>query len=282
LSKITVVTVAKEMHVGLAATLESVRSQEKQSRHLLVDGSDDYQMFDYVSTYFPKVEIIRQKPSGIYSAMNYALSYVPDSDKVLFLNSSDFLLGGNALEILDDSLSLSDTWAYGGVFCFSPETNNSFSIGIEDFSMNSLVKGKLLIPHPSTLIPARWIKALGGFDEKLSIVADIDLAYRVCKKYGAPKHLNEYVSAHELGGVSTTNIKRQTRELRISRIRNFPKFTLLATLEKLSGFSNRSKNQNLGVRELNFENIRHFEFCSQELEFPKCCKKQLEIQAGLS
>jgi GT2 family glycosyltransferase len=274
---VTVVTVTKELTNGLITTLKSVQNQKTPVSHLVIDGSENSRLKEYVSQNFSNVKVLGQTPNGIYSAMNYGVSMVPDNTNVIFLNSNDFLVGTNQLGNLNDQACRSETWAYGGVVAFLPKSSFSKNLGLQNFAEKNFERGNLLIPHPSTIVQASWIKKLGGFNEKFTIVADLEIAFRMYKHFGPPAHYNDIVSAHELGGVSTTNLTLQTKELRKARILNFPKTSFAAMSKKLFKDSrvepSFEKNEILDLRRKQL----HIDICDMSTSFPNCCRlKYLE------
>ena len=273
--EVTVITVSKELTSGLIATLRSVQNQETNFKHILIDGSHNLELEEYVSQHFPQVRVERQKANGIYSAMNYGISKVPDTDNVIFLNASDFFLGASRLARLNEIAQADRTWAYGGVISFSPDDSYSRILGLENFSGKAFIRGQVLIPHPSTIIPVLWIKELGGFNEKFSIVADIELAYRIFKKYGPPKHFKNLVSGHEIGGVSTTNLSRQTREIRVARLINFPIATFTSISRKLFFPARPGIELELNGYRVANDAALHYKSCQKNLNFPNCCREKL-------
>lgn len=275
MKKVSIVTLAQELSEGLITTLRSVYLQDHPVRHILVDGSSNNLLVQYVSEYFPHTEVLRQEPRGIYPAMNFGLSMVADDDNILFLNSSDFLLGHDCLSKLNTLASSSDTWAYGSVIAFQPQIHSTITLGETFFDSNRFRQGGLLIPHPSTIVPAKWIKALGGFRANFTIVADIDLAFRLYRRHGSPKFLNTLNAGHELGGVSSSNSNRQMIELRLSRFLNFPFITAKVFATKLvSPILNRNSYPS-ATGELGSSEIRHFRNCEKISPFPYCCRDVL-------
>lgn len=275
--EVTVVTVSKELTNGLITTLKSVQMQTTQVSHVVVDGSESARLSEYISRNFPNVLVLGQKPNGIYSAMNYGLSMVPDDANIIFLNSNDFLLGTNQLNELNVHACRSKTWGYGGVISFWPQNNFIENLGIHPFSEKKFERGDFLIPHPATLIQASWIKKLGGFNESLSIVADLEMAFRIYRKFGPPTHFTGLVSAHELGGVSTSNLRLQTRELRKARLINFPSSSILSMSKKIFAGSKVKKTQDENAQAGFKGDLPHADSCQKHANFPNCCRlKYLE------
>jgi glycosyltransferase involved in cell wall biosynthesis len=275
MANITVVTLAMKLDDGLRVTLNSVVQQDVKVRHLLIDGSGDSTLKAYAMKRYPGVEVLVQKPQGIYKAMNFGLSKVNTSDYVLFLNASDFLINPKTLS---EGLRLTAavrTWFYWKTVGFSTSDNNLEVYGKEKFNETRFREGNFLIPHPSTLIPVDWIIQAGGFNEKLKIVADMDLAFKIFKKFGPPQFICDSLSAHELGGISTSAPVKSSFELRTSRLVNFPYNTLSAVVKRI-GLRNRVPRYELDSSpESSLIAKYHTQECSEFQRFPLCCRANL-------
>ncbi|MSZ64155.1 MAG: hypothetical protein F2961_03490 [Actinobacteria bacterium] len=268
---------AKDLSQGLVTTLKSIYLLDTPIHHILVDGSEDVSMTQYMQLNFPQTQVLRLAPRGIYNAMNFGLLHVQKDDNVLFLNSNDFLLDANKLIELNLAASNSNSWAYGGVIAFSPQITPPLILGMSDFSRQSFKRGELLIPHPSTITPAKWIKELGGFREDWKISSDIDLAFRLFKRFGRPEFVPSLIAAHELGGISTSNSTRQMKELRLSRLRNFPFTTTLISARKFAGRYVKPNDAQTPLSEMSAEVKPHVRGCRRKLTYPYCCGNQLLI-----
>jgi len=272
---VTIITLSIGLSDKLILTLKSVENQSINVRHILIDGSEKTDIEQYCDGRFPAVEVYSQKPQGIYSAMNFGLNLVEDFSYVMFLNEADFLLGPDAITKLISSLSNLDSWAFGGTLAFSDHDEKTFEYGYKIPDWKNFELGLELVPHPSTLIPAYWLKNQMGFKKFFRIAADTEMTFRIYRKYGPAKHTQELISAHEIGGISTVLKTRSNFESRLARILNFPtitlkKFFVTMLTQKKSNISANNLEKKATSRE-----YKHFRNCLRKEKIPLCCKHAL-------
>jgi glycosyltransferase involved in cell wall biosynthesis len=276
---ITVVTLAMELDEGLRITLESVKQQNLNLRHIVIDGSNTSDIKNYVTENYKRVELFKQRPQGIYHAMNFALSKIQLNDWVLFLNSSDFLGSHKTLSKAHLILESSNHWCFWQTIGFTHGGEVNFLTGQKIFEGKEFSKGKILMPHPSTLIPCKWILAAGGFNEKYKIIADMDLAFRIFKKHGDPIFIDNAVSIHQLGGISSSSSQESALELRKSRFQNFTIRTILEMTKKIfwAGYIANSHVHSADV-EKSLESV-HYDSCTGNQRYPLCCRSGLLLSS---
>ncbi len=271
MKNLTILTLTKGFSVGLIATLESVSRQTIVARHIVVDGGSESTVYNYCRDKYINVEVYKHDPKGIYEAMNFGLTKVDSVGYLLVLNAGDFLVGNRNLEYLVASLSESDKWGYGQTIAFKPDHEESKRLGAGEFKDLAFTSGHILLPHPSLVIPSEWIKSLGGFREVFKIGADVDLSYRVYKKYGSPSNTARIISAHELGGVSSAKKIRPRLELIVIRVWNFPKESMNDLIRKVIRLKRHRSNMISGNQNFMVEPINHYSNCLQNKTFPYCC-----------
>jgi len=271
----TIITLSMGLTQDLKATLKSVNIQDRPVRHILIDGSESEKTRMYCQRYFPAVEFYSQKPDGIYAAMNFGLEMIPGHSWVLFLNEGDFLLGRNAISNLIGNSPSPDYWCFGSTVAFELDTDRREIYGDESFNYKAFRKGKVLIPHPSTAIPARWIKELHGFNPKFRIGADLDLIYRIFSSFGPPRYASHLVTAHQLGGISSTSPFLSKLESLMIRIRNYPLDTIFAFTEKVTKLIRQTGKTLLDGTQAGNVSVHHVDKCKKKNSFPVCCRNKL-------
>ena len=271
---LTVVTAELSLNLGLIRTLNSISLQTVPLTSIVIDGSTDSQLRDYVARRFPKTIVLPQKAQGVYQALNYSLTNVSMNDYVLFLNGNDFFTGPDSVEILLNRGTANGGWAAGQTIGFSDSKNGLFLLGESTFNKRKFQSGNQLLPHMSTLIPAAWLKELNGFDTRYKIAGDADMAYRIYKRYGDPTIVPVITTAHEMSGVSTTNKGLSRKELRLVRIRNFPLPTLMAIMSRATQFTFISKPRT-AIR-VDQDLTVHFHKKGVNDMFPNCCHEVLD------
>lgn len=276
---ITVVTLAMELDEGLRITLESVKQQNLNVRHIVIDGSNTSDIENYVAENYKRVELFKQRPQGIYHAMNFALSKIELTDLVLFLNSSDFLGSHTTLSTAQLTMKSSNDWCFWQTIGFTLGGEVNLLTGQQVFDSKEFSKGKVLMPHPSTLIPCQWILAAGGFNVKYKIVADMDLAFRIFKKHGGPIFINEALSIHQLGGISSSSSGESALELRKSRFQNFTIRTIIEIAKKIfwMGYIVNSRVHSPDV-EKSLDAV-HYASCPGNQRYPLCCRSGLLLSS---
>ena len=276
---ITVVTLAMELDEGLRITLESVKQQNLNVRHIVIDGSSTSDIENYVEENYKRVELFKQRPQGIYHAMNFALSKIQLTDLVLFLNSSDFLGSHITLSTAQLIMESSNHWCFWQTIGFAPGGQVNLLTGQQMFDGKEFTKGKVLMPHPSTLIPCQWILAAGGFNEKYKIIADMDLAFRIFKKHGDPIFIDDALSIHQLGGISSSSSQESALELRKSRFQNFKIRTVIEIAKKIfwRGYIVNSRVHSPDV-EKSLDSV-HYASCPGNQRYPLCCRSGLLLSS---
>ena len=269
---VSVVTLCMGLTEGLKVTLSSVDKQNYQVRHVLIDGSGSDEARKFCEDKNYTVEFFSLQPRGIYAAMNDGLKLIKKDSNVLFLNESDFLVGPDALSKLMSTFILERTWVFGGTVAFEKNSSHREVYGLEPPNWSVFKSGAILIPHPSTLVPVNWLIETGSFKEHLKVASDLDMTFRLFKKFGPPKHIPYIVSAHELGGVSTTARGRSRFESRLSRLLNFPLSTIFSIL-KGCFYSLVLHKKDIKKSAVNFSGSQsHFSNCEKNEIFPLCCR----------
>ena len=272
---VTIVTLSLGLSEKLKLTLKSVNLQEHTIRHIIVDGSNNREISEFCAQNFPSVEVFKQNPQGIYSAMNYGLDKVLNNSYVMFLNEADFLLGPNAITELMHALKNQECWGYGCTIAFSMNDDGLDYHGCNSPNWRNFRMGLELIPHPSMIAPAIWLKEINGFKTRYRIAGDTELSFRLFKQYGPARFVNYAISAHEKDGVSTELETRSNFEGRKARFLNFPITTFIKML--LTLFPTKIPKSKKGVIEDGVPEINntHFDICDGTQLFPFCCRKVL-------
>jgi len=272
---ITIVTLSLGLSDNLILTLMSVENQNQSTRHILIDGSNNNDIRDYCKKNFPNVEIFSQSPQGIYKAMNFGLENVSDSSYVMFLNEADFLLGPEAVSKLYRFVEDRDQWVYGGTLAFSYDSDKTFEYGYMNPNWKNFEMGLEIVPHPSSMIPAIWLKNLNGFKDALKVAADTEMNFRVYKKHGPPIHVQEFITAHELGGVSSVLQSRSNFESRLARLQNFPLLTLQKFLNSIFIQKKSNSSQKTICTIGSNPSFQHYSNCTGKERVPICCSNAL-------
>lgn len=122
MSLVSVVTVNYNNALGLAATIDSVKSQINSGaslEHIIIDGGSDDEFWDVVDAIeYENVVIVSEPDSGIYDAMNKGVAY-SKGDSVVFVNSGDYFFSGFDLSLLQTAYDLKQNI----VCCYTLQVN---------------------------------------------------------------------------------------------------------------------------------------------------------------
>jgi len=163
-------------------TLESLSNLDLNFEVVIVDSSSDSKIAYFVDNLQSfRINYIWEQKKGIYHAMNTAWNSCNQDDLIWFLNPGDRLLSSNTLLNLIDGIE-----SNGHEWGFAQAVTNESSINFYPSTSAMLTKqalheGTLCISHQAMLVKNYKIKDLGGFNEKYSIAADLDIEFKLIK-----------------------------------------------------------------------------------------------------
>lgn len=99
--KLSIITINRNNASGLKKTIESVVSQSfTDFEYIVIDGASTDESVDIIKSYSDKISYWVSEPdSGIYNAMNKGLR-VAHGEYTLMLNSGDFLVNNDVVQIV--------------------------------------------------------------------------------------------------------------------------------------------------------------------------------------
>jgi hypothetical protein len=209
--KLVVITIVKDDFSAFLKTLESVYSQSHLVKHITVDGSVEIEVQNQISTTAAQLgsTYCHQKANGIYSAMNFGLSFCSENDMVLFLNAGDCFAAVDVVSKIDNDLlsTTNEVILYPCVF----GEGRGFIPSIEGATAKSVANGKALICHQGFVASARLIRQAGTFDETYAVSADHKLILQLLQMT-EPIIKSVPIAIVSLGGVSDTSCGVLARE----------------------------------------------------------------------
>jgi glycosyltransferase involved in cell wall biosynthesis len=147
---------------------------------------------------------------GISSNRNRALS-LATGKYIAVLDSDDFWLDKNKLQKQSDFLEAnSDYVLIGSNIKIIDEKGNFIketTFATEDTGIRKKILKDNQIPHSSVLVKKEAINKIGGYDEKLSCVEDLDLFLKL-GKVGKFKNLSEVTTAYTRHSDGTSHKKK--------------------------------------------------------------------------
>lgn len=286
---LNVITLSRDNFDELELTLKSVYMQsERPSRHIVIDSSsvDSVSRVEAISRRFG-AEYFWIPAEGIYPAMEFSLTLMRDSDYALWLNSSDWFAGSNAIKELRAQLSddsHSTPWLAGQLLRWSPSELGIHQV--KDDAVQALAGMRLGLsgfPHPSVVFSVSAVRKAGGYVRYrwMRVAQDYALALRMGRIFGPPKQTPLIVSIHVPMGFTTSNKSRSFWERVASRLLENPFPYVAASIALIPLLALRALRKNIagGVvrnkRTLNGLVPAHFCVDGDDKEWPWCCATAL-------
>jgi glycosyltransferase involved in cell wall biosynthesis len=196
--KVSIVTVVYNSNNTIEKTIQSVLSQNyPHYEYCVIDGGSTDGTVKLVNNYTNQIDcFVSEKDSGIYNAMNKALSMI-SGDVVIFLNSGDlFYCNDSVARIVDQFDDGTDVVIakelIEGKAC-ETFSSNTKSIYVDAF-----------FPHQATFSRVSLYKEDGMFDESYRICADYDWILREYYLGRNIKWIDDVVSVYDADGVSSS------------------------------------------------------------------------------
>lgn len=149
-----------------------------------------------------------RRDHGQASAINEGVS-MGSAPYVCWLNSDDWFLPG-ALQALVSALESNPSVpaVYGRVNNYFQKTSLEAPVWVEPFSQKRLAM-RCIISQPGSLIRRKAWESLNGLDESLSMAMDYDLWWRLFKKNGPLKFVDQIVAINRVHpGTKTRNFRK--------------------------------------------------------------------------
>ena len=215
--RFSVVTVVKDDLRGLKKSRESLEAQKyKGWTHIIIDGKSSANTLKYLKS-LPKENTIfvSESDSGIYNAMNKGWKLASPDSFVFFLNARDVFTDPRSLSEANDALKKSPSSNWG---CTTHEEIQENGEGwvcklVSPPAIANQLYAYGYRSHQAVIMKAKFIAALGGFDEAYKIASDWDLIVRALIKE-LPTTWIKPIARFELGGISSTRILEAHMELR--------------------------------------------------------------------
>lgn len=220
---------------------------------IVVDGYSVDKTINIINEFKKKIpiRIYQQKPSGISSAMNYAIAKAK-ADFIMHLHSDDMLYDKSVLKDVNEFLAKNRhlDWIFGKINIID---ENGLSQGtypnrkLFQVSWPYLLRFINFIPHQSVFIKKTVFEKYGNFDESVSSAMDTDLWIRI----GAStkwKYINRVISNYRIHSYSQSSsiknqlINEENHEKVQKRYCNSLEFALAKIINKIIWNIGKSKN----------------------------------------
>ena len=180
--KISVITPVFNSDQTIERCLVSLHSQTINFEHIIVDGGSIDNTEKIINSRIRQQDIyLREKDEGIYDAINKGIR-LATGDIIAILNSDDYYLHNQALELIFNAFEHGSEIVYGGIFY----TLKSGEQGSTWLPTNYPGSGSFLKgwhpPHPSFFTLKRCYEQSGYYNIELKVSADFELMLRFFEK----------------------------------------------------------------------------------------------------
>jgi len=230
---ISVITLTLNSEQNIRDCIVSVTTQTHQvDQHLIKDGGSTDHTLKVITELTDNIEVYQDKDSGIYSALNQALSEVR-CDLVLLLHSDDALYDARVISDIIECFNLTNCDVmYGDVEIIHPETRQCLRYWRSSPFRRSRLFFGWMPAHTSLVMKKSVFDEIGDFDESYMISGDYDYVLRVFSRDDlAFEYLPRAITIMQAGGLSNRNFasfKLKWREdIRAARqLSSFPYLTV--------------------------------------------------------
>lgn len=194
----------------LATALESIFAQEVPVEVFVLDAGSTDGSLDVIREWEPRLAGWRSHPdAGQAAAVNEGIAR-GRAPYVCWLNSDDWWLRGGLRHLLHALEGEPGApMAYGRVWNHVERTGRrQRNIEVWPFSERMLAQF-CIIAQPATLVRRSAWEEVGGLDESLHLAMDYDLWWRLYRKFGPPRFVDEHVAVNRRHGGTKTSTQRR-------------------------------------------------------------------------
>lgn len=208
---VSIITVCYNAQDSIELTVNSVLSQKcKDYEYIVIDGASKDLTVNKINKYIGdnKDLIVYSEPdNGISDAFNKGISKA-NGEYILFLNSGDYFISDNALELVKYSI---DNSKREDVVFFSSQMGNNGKYP-RDMLHGEEIWSSALLPHQSTFVRKDIFKKVGVFNNSYKIRMDYDFFARCLRANCTHKYIPEMIVYYDMNGVSAIDVDGSMRE----------------------------------------------------------------------
>jgi glycosyltransferase involved in cell wall biosynthesis len=186
----------------------------------VTDGGSTDNSVDIIRKWEPRLAGWRShRDDGQAAAINEGIAK-GSAPYVCWLNSDDWLLPGGLARLLAELKAQPEApAAYGRAWNVVESSGKRAPVWVEPFSERRLAL-RCIVSQPATLMRRSAWEAVGGVDGKLHMAMDYDLWWRLYKRFGPLRFVDEFVAVnreHEL--TKTKTLRRRHYQEAIAVVR---------------------------------------------------------------
>jgi glycosyltransferase involved in cell wall biosynthesis len=214
MSRISLITVTYNASDHLRDCLDSVREQDIDVEHILIDGASTDGTLNILEQYQDHLaHVISEKDEGMYHAINKGIR-LATGDVIGILNADDCYFSNDTLSKVADAFSDEDVDAVYGDLVYVNRNNiekvvRTWRSG--EYRPRKFYQG-WMPPHP-TFFVRRWVyEQYGLFNPELGTAADYELMLRMLLKHGIhAAYIPEVLVKMRSGGMSNQSLKNRLK-----------------------------------------------------------------------
>ncbi len=216
--KVSIITVCLNSELTILQTIQSVRNQTYNDiEYIVIDGGSTDGTEDICKGNSDCIDLfISEKDSGIYHAMNKGVAYSL-GEYVIFLNSDDIYYK-TTIEKLVSSKMLSGAHFSTGLAKYISDVKRDFVLKSMLFDNSCFLR--MPLRHELMLISRDIYETLGGYDESLMILGDLDFTKRLYESNYVYIEVQEPLLEFRTKGISSTQ-KSRVRDERLKLYKQY-------------------------------------------------------------
>jgi glycosyltransferase involved in cell wall biosynthesis len=208
--QLSIVTVCLNSARTLGDTLASVNAQTHPAlEHIVIDGGSIDGTQELVRAHAHRVShFVSETDRGIYDAMNKGLA-LARGDVVGFLNADDAFASPDTAAAIAAAFVPGTDLCYGDVvYVRADDPARVIRHWRSGEYRRGLCAAGWAPPHPTLYAKREVLVRSGGFDDRLRVAADFDLALRLLDIEGLPvRYLPQVLVRMRAGGVSNGSLR---------------------------------------------------------------------------